>query len=167
MFNLSYSSMLSLPLLSASNGGNLIEVGMNEYKRAEAPDGLCTDGVGPCIVLTVYSRKTGSAYMMHEGGLGHTKQLDHFLKEIKKEYGTYDGLSVYVYGNSVDESDCDDSADLYVDRDCVKDTLKKYFSKGQVTYHWLDSFLTGTITLYLSTWRIETSEEDDFRHQIT
>ena len=133
-----------------------VEVG--EMTKAQSPDTLWTDGLGPCIAVAVYDPVTKSGYMMHT--FLHVS-LEPQIQKIKNDYGDLSRLRVFVTGDSMSLYGGvrqDDDFDLS-GRSYVEEIITNYFDKRRTTIQWLPDDQCGELHLDTSTGKFKVESE--------
>lgn len=132
--------------------GQFVTAAMDETKKAQAPDVLCSGGVGPCIVIAIHDPVTQSGYMSHDPEFNQ-QSLDVFINTVQKDYRDLSRVRVMAYGGSMSMwkvSDRAFGAELEL-RDSVEDALNNLFSASQLQIHWLRPAMNGALYLYTET----------------
>lgn len=89
-----------------------IKVGVNEYKKATAPDILDSGGLGPCIAVgAIYGKK---GYMVHWVPGTILEELDKLLKDLKKGVKDLSKLDIYIAGGGIDPDEEDEEEEKIV-----------------------------------------------------
>jgi chemotaxis receptor (MCP) glutamine deamidase CheD len=110
------------------------ELEMDESGRVNYPNVISSGGLGPCIAVGIYDKKSRSGYMMHKAGADNDKDLEVFLRDTLKST-TKEDLKVWVCGGVIDVDDGDE-ADVQSARNHVINLIEEYFEKEQVSINW-------------------------------
>lgn len=125
------------------------ELEIDESGRVNYPNVISSGGLGPCIAVGIYDKKSRSGYMMHKAGADNDNDLEIFIQDTLKST-TKEDLEVWVCGGVIDVDD-EDELDVTHARTFVSNLIEKYFKKEQVTLKWAKSRTSSELILNTET----------------
>jgi hypothetical protein len=133
-----------------------IEVNQFELKFASNGDFLCSGGLGPCIAIAIYNKKTKEGAMNHHPAWVHDKVLDIELQKIIMKLGKIADLQVVVAGANLDTQDDKEQREIVrSSREYVTETLSSFFKGNQINITWTDDNSFTEMTLDTATSKVE------------
>ncbi len=139
---------------------NEIVVETYEYKKAEAPDILCSGGLGPCIAVgAIYGKK---GYMTHYVPCGTTTDLDKLLKDLKKEVKNFAWLKIYIAGGGIQSGNSQENVNSTLEgrKKCLDRIAETGFRKYIKRIQWAGKNISQELILYLSERKADYEEDE-------
>jgi len=124
----------------------------DQYASARAPLSIETTGLGPCVGVIIYNKKTKQAFVGH---FIHTdtdeKNVRKLLTDATKKADMSD-LHVWLGGGDVSDPDPNQRQYVRDSRNFILELIKQYgFSADQQEVHWNEGFGDQAVSMHIDT----------------
>lgn len=112
---------------------------VNQYDEKYSRNGtLNSGGLGPCIAIAIYNRKTRHGFMIHHPNLDVDRILEDLLPKVISKLGRASSLKVEVAGCAVDRLDKVMDSKCLSARSYVEQQLQNNFLSENIRIEWSD-----------------------------